>query len=486
MIELDKVYLKYNMQPDYALKDISLRIPEGRCVLFCGKSGCGKSSLLKIINGMIPDYYDGEISGTIRIDDLNPQACSLYELSLKVGTVFQNPRTQFYTVNTTSEIAFGCENHGMKPEDIRRRIYEVAQELKLEDLLDKNIFNLSGGEKQKIALASIYAMNPDVYVLDEPSSNLDFKSMKEIADILKLLKEKGKTILIAEHRLWYIKYLVDDIYYLEDGEIKSAMNINQVAQMNENDRLRTGIRNVNLSGLKNDFRRVQVGSHQISFKDVSVKYNRQTTLKIKDETLHSGKIIAVIGDNGAGKTTFISSLCGYLKRQKGEVDLDHRRARKNTRISNSFMVMQDVNHQLFTNSVMEEVSLGAEELNEEQITSIMSDMDIIDLKERHPMTLSGGQKQRVASACAATCKKQIIVFDEPTSGLDYFHMSETSKLIKSLITPERFIFVITHDYEFILKACDSVIEIDNGGIREKYDLDENTLKDLDDYFNTAF
>ena len=482
MVELENVSLKYKNQDNYALKDISLKIQSGECILLCGKSGCGKSSLLKIINGMIPDYYEGKITGTVSIDGINPQVCSLYDLSLKVGTVFQNPRTQFYTVNTTSEIAFGCENHGMPADQIQRRVDEVAKELHMEELLNKNIFCLSGGEKQKIALASIYAMNPDVYVLDEPSSNLDFKVMKELAEIISILKNKGKTIIIAEHRLWYLKDLVDRVYYLEDGKINKQLTLDEIDLMSEDQRLETGLRNINLTKINYScFGRID-STHNIELKNVMVSYKNNRVLNISSNNVSAGKVVAIIGNNGAGKTTFISTICGYLKRQRGKIYYDNQLLNKKRRVKDSFMVMQDVNHQLFTNSVYDEVTLGLDLVDNLYIDEVMKRMDIDKIKDRHPMTLSGGQKQRVAAACAAACGKNLIVFDEPTSGLDYYHMVEVSTLIRNLIDKGKFIFVITHDYEFILKTCDAVLRIDKGEIVEDYELTNETRSRLENFF----
>ena len=219
MIEIKDVSFTYNQTEAPSLSNVSLSIREGECVLLCGKSGCGKTTMTRLLNGMIPDFYDGTLDGQIRVKGFDPVNCSMYEISKVVGTVFQNPRTQFYTVNTTSEIAFGCENHGWPPEQIRERVMQAAADLHIEELLDRNIFELSGGEKQKIAFASIYALNPDVYVLDEPSSNLDCFAIRELQGILKLLKKQGKTILLAEHRTWYLEHLVDRAIYMEQGKI---------------------------------------------------------------------------------------------------------------------------------------------------------------------------------------------------------------------------------------------------------------------------
>ncbi len=482
MIELKNVSLKYKNQDNYALKDISLKVESGECILFCGKSGCGKSSVLKIINGMIPDYYEGEITGTVSVNGINPQVCSLYDLSLKVGTVFQNPRTQFYTVNTTSEIAFGCENHGMPADEIKRRVDEVAEELHMEKLLNKNIFSLSGGEKQKIALASIYAMNPDVYVLDEPSSNLDFKAMKELADVINILKNKGKTIIIAEHRLWYLKDLVDRFYYLEEEKINRELTIEDIDLMTEEQRLITGLRNINFNQIWFNSYGITKSTHNIELRNITAFYKNNRVLNITSSKVSAGRVVGIIGNNGAGKTTFISTICGYLKRQGGKIYYDNQPLNKKRRVKQSFMVMQDVNHQLFTNRVYDEVTLGLDKVDNLYIDKILKRMDIDKLKDRHPMTLSGGQKQRVAAACAAACGKNIIVFDEPTSGLDYYHMVEISALIRNLVDNGKFIFVISHDYEFILRTCDAVLRIDNGEIVEDYELTNENKSRLENFF----
>lgn len=219
MIEINNLSFKYKSQSNHSLKDINIKIKKGECILLCGRSGCGKSTLLKLINGIIPEFYDGEISGSVMVNGMNTFTTPIYELSKNVGSVFQNPKTQFYTTNTTDEIAFGLENFGIKREVINKRLIEVEKELKLEHLMNRNIFELSGGEKQKIAIASIYALNPEIYVLDEPSSSLDIKTMNELSHIITKLKSIGKTIVIAEHRLWYLKDIVDRAIYIEDGKI---------------------------------------------------------------------------------------------------------------------------------------------------------------------------------------------------------------------------------------------------------------------------
>ncbi len=464
------------------LDSINLEVKKGECILLCGKSGCGKTTVTRLLNGMIPNFYEGKLEGRVLLDGENLLDLPMYQISKKVGSVFQNPRTQFYTVNTTSEIAFGCENQGIDPKEIAERVRKTAKDLNIENLLDRNIFNLSGGEKQIIAFASIYAMSPGVYVLDEPSSNLDTQAIEKLKEVLILLKKQKKTIIIAEHLIYYLKNLVDRAIYMENGRIVKVYSMQELSRFTFEEQKQSGIRSVDLLSYPFHSHTVTSGKHSLEIEDLHCFYGKKEVLFIPNLSIPSGHITAIIGTNGAGKSTFVSTMCGLIKKAKGTLRLDKKKKSAKQMLKQSYQVMQEVNHQLFSDSVREEIMLGSDESMKNSLQEIMDTLDISMLAQRHPMTLSGGQKQRVIIASAMFCDKKILYFDEPTSGLDFTHMIKTCNLLKQLQGEDVFLFIVTHDYELILSACDSVIHIESGEVKDQYNLDVCGIEKLQNFF----
>lgn len=460
MIEINNLSFKYKSQSNHSLKDINIKIKKGECILLCGRSGCGKSTLLKLINGIIPEFYDGEISGSVMVNGMNTFTTPIYELSKNVGSVFQNPKTQFYTTNTTDEIAFGLENFGIKREVINKRLIEVEKELKLEHLMNRNIFELSGGEKQKIAIASIYALNPEIYVLDEPSSSLDIKTMNELSHIITKLKSIGKTIVIAEHRLWYLKDIVDRAIYIEDGKIIKEYSIDEIDNLREAERMRTGLRHTNYKSIKAYVPSETVcNENLLKVENLIFRKSAKTILHIDNLKFHYGNIIGIIGENGIGKSTFAKIVCGLYRESKGEFLKKNKRFSSRSRLKESLLIMQEVNCQLFTDSVYDELLLTSKTKDKNVIDDWIDDMDLKNISERNPHTLSGGQKQRVIILSALLSDKEILFFDEPTSGLDYRNMMIVAKNIKKVKEENRLILIISHDTEFLESVCDTVINL---------------------------
>lgn len=463
MVEFNSVSFSYTENGTGAVHDISFAIPEGQFVLVCGASGCGKTTITRLINGLIPHFFSGNLSGSVRVAGRETSATPIADISDTVGSVFQNPRTQFFNADTDSEIVFGMENRGMPVNDILERLEAVTAELNLQRLRSKNIFELSGGEKQKIAFASAYAAFPKVLVLDEPSSNLDYDSILELARLLKKAKKLGLTIIVSEHRLWYVTDIIDRVLFMKNGRIEKDLSAREFNGLAEKPYSELGLRA--RTCIVPEVKNVRPfygtdGSTVLTAENLSVQIGKHTILNGVSFEVRAGEILAITGKNGSGKTTLARVLCG-LQKSCGTVRLNARRLNNRERKNISYMVMQDVGHQLFTDSVQAECTLGIKEANAAQIEHALRAMGLNEYKDRHPLALSGGQRQRLAVAVSMICGKQLLVFDEPTSGLDLHSMHQVARLLKELARQNKLVIVITHDYELIEAACTRVINIDN-------------------------
>lgn len=519
MIEFKNVTFTYqNAERSAGVYGIDLQIPAGQVVLLCGLSGCGKTTITRLINGLVPAYYAGTLEGQVLIDGKDSASVTLYELSQKVGSVFQNPRSQFFSLDSTSEIAFGCENTGVPREEMYRRIGQVSRDLDMADLLDRNLFALSGGEKQKIACASAAAMQPAIFVLDEPSSNLDLRSIANLKAVIRKWKEHGKTVVIAEHRLYYLMEIADRVIYMENGRIIKDFPIAEFLKVDTEALHRKGLRSQKAMEytpgciracqtggiLEGTFECAPAGKspafdcasverppasecaspeeafvcdpaekppvfeRYVTFSGLAFSYGKKRVLDIPELKIPSGAVTGVLGFNGAGKSTLARVICGLEKRAKGVLNDSGKSYTAKARLKKSYMVMQDVNHQLFTESVIEEILLSMDvsdvsgEAARQKALDILEAMNLSEFKEVHPMALSGGQKQRLAVASAIAADKEFLIFDEPTSGLDYAHMLEVAGSITRLAHAGKTVFIISHDPELIAACCNYLIFMDSG------------------------
>lgn len=477
VIEMENVSFQYNDASEQ-LKQIDLTLYEGECVVVTGPSGSGKTTLTRLVNGLIPHFYEGRLTGTIRLGRKNINEMEPWDFGRMVGSVFQDSRSQFFTSIVQDEIAFGGENYGMEPEDIRRRVERLAEESRLSHLLRSEVHKLSSGEKQKVAVASARLSDPAVFVMDEPSANLDMAATKQLADIVAGLKASGKSLLIAEHRLYYLLPLADRIIYMRGGEVAAEWTPTELLAFSE-ERLREyGLRSpVVLSSFSSLEPHETRGQERMAVKNVSVSPGKfkHAVLENISFSLEAGEVVAVTGPNGAGKTTLAKTLCGLLRERAGSITVDGCKAAVKQRLGKLWFVMQDSDYQLFSDSVWNELMLGHEKeaAAAERAESLLKRLDLWDCRDRHPASLSGGQKQRLTFAVGLMRRPDILILDEPTSGLDGENMRRVVKLIREIAASGVSVLLITHDYELVYGACQRLLFFGDGRLGNEQPVSNN-------------
>lgn len=487
MIDIKDVSFSYGGKDGKALNQVSLHIGKGECVLLVGLSGCGKTTLTRLLNGLVPSFYEGKLSGEVLIEGKPVSEYKDGSLSQKVGSVFQNPRSQFFNVDTTGEIAFGCENIGISHEQILERVSKASYDLEMGGLMNRDIFSLSGGEKQLVAIASVYAMNPDIYVMDEPSANLDMEVTERLKKIITLLKRQGKTIIIAEHRIAYLRDLVDRVVYMKNGSIIREYSRKAFLALSDSERKKMGLRAVFPERLSIKSPDRICPTEVLLTENLAVSYSKQEPLIASiSTTAHAGEVIGIIGRNGQGKSTFAKCVCGLLKEAAGKIIVNGSPLSLKQRAGKIYLVMQEPGYQLFADSVEKElrVSFGHKksDADKERAKQLLEQLGLSEKKERHPLSLSGGEKQRLSVAAALMQAAHIFFLDEPTSGLDLENMNRVSALLSDLRSEGKTVFVITHDYEFLLNTCDRVLWLDHGTIRKDVRLTVEILPALQEFF----
>ena len=436
---IDSLTFKYKTRPELALEDVSLELKQGELLLIAGSSGCGKTTLARCINGLIPRSYRGERSGKVLLHGREVADMPIPEMAQVVGTLLQDPERQIVASNVFNEIAFGPENLGLPRGEIISRVDQALSRLKLEYLRERETFNLSGGEKQKVALAGVLTMNPSILLLDEPLASLDPASAHEALEVFRSLADEGKTVILVEHRVEdAIEAKPDRLLYMEEGRIKYLGPITDLPKEIDHTQVKLPapwvVRRVKAQGatVKEPPKPpVQArGDPLVVFEDVSFRYDSDLPFILENVNLKifPGDLIAVLGPNGAGKSTLVKHAIGLLKPTSGRVLVEGQDTRKLSvaQIARALgYVFQSPTHMLYAPTVQEELEFGPKNLAYDPmlipkfVNESLSTVNLNGFAEYPPLGLSFGQQKRTTIAAVLAMRSKILIMDEPTAGQDF-------------------------------------------------------------------
>lgn len=511
--QLADVSFRYEGRATASLQEVSCAVRAGEFVVLTGPSGCGKTTLIRCLNGLIPHFFPGELTGTDELFGHNAREMAPWEVGQRCASIFQDPRSQFFTTNSSCEAAFACENYGIAHDEIVRRVDAAFETGGLAGLENRSVFDLSSGERQKVAFAGAWAMRPDLYVLDEPSANLDLASIDRMRTLLAQLKEAGKTIVVSEHRLSYLADLADRVLYIRDGRLAEEFSAADLKSLSPAELQRRGLRELDLGRVRLGTHRAvaQAGACGDAASDVAgaagstarcatadaagattdtesgdastgatadvlpfftaehVRFappRSQPIIRDLSLSLRRGEVVALVGRNGCGKTTLGKIIAGLVPCRQGRFAVDGHRVRRRGRSDAAYFVMQEADYQLYTDSVWAELTLGHEDdkASAARADEALALLGLSSLKDHHPQALSGGQKQRVTIAAALVSEKPLVILDEPTSGLDRKSMEACAQAVAAMRAEGRCVLAITHDIEFIALAADRVLFMGNGAV----------------------
>ena len=443
------------------IQDVHFALQPGEIILVTGNSGSGKSTFLKCLNGLIPRVVEGTLQGEILLNDQNTKDMTMAEISRHISSVFQNPRSQFFTTNTTSELVFSMENYGCKNDAMEAQLQRVTTLLKIQKLLNRDIFQLSGGERQMVAIASAMMLGQKIILLDEPSANLDYHNTYVFRSLVEKLKQEGYTVLIADHRFYYLSGLISRVFLFNDGKMQ-IFNSEQAFKDSNYD-----TRSFDLFAMDIPFQTPGEKKEKVlSLVDISYK----DILQNISLDFFTNEVTAIVGTNGVGKTTLARLLCKSIPCTHGKINGEM-----------PFYIMQDADYQLFGTSVQAELEIADHKISQNDIRDVMDYLQLTKYADTHPFSLSGGQKQRIQVALGILSNRKVIIFDEPTSGLDLISMHRVAKEIQEL-KKKACVIVISHDYEFIRYISNRVVYLKDKTVKKDISLDAEHLSEFNQIF----
>lgn len=505
-IEFQNVTFHYEGSSIPALKDINLTIEAGEIILITGPSGSGKTTLCSCINGLVPHFHEGKLEGDVLVQSYNTKKARIGGLASLVGMVFQDPESQLVTSSVADEVAFGPENFGVPRNEINERVKAALKATRLDGYEEREPYNLSGGEQQACVIASVYALQPEIYVMDEPLANLDPAGRAQVLRlIIEVAKERGKTLVIVEHALEEVIPLVDRIVVMQQGEIVRDGKVEDVLSSGDIPQVFTRppiirlaerfLHEVKPLTAENFYEKLSShyslgtiqaensklnkfasnGKSVIEIKDISFSYNQEKeALKHISLTVHEGEVVAILGRNGSGKTTLVRHIIGLIKPDEKKIFVNG----KDVAITPTHELAQDVgfcfqnpNHQIVTFKVRDEVIFGLRAHNipaseyDERIHDALKIVDMLDYIDAEVFDLGKGQKQRLALASVLALKPRILIIDEPTTGQDPQMAEGIFSIIKNLNEMGTTVLMITHQMEYAANYAHRAVVLQSGEIK---------------------
>jgi energy-coupling factor transporter ATP-binding protein EcfA2 len=476
LLQIRDLKFRYSDAEDISLSVDRLDITDGEMVLVCGPTGSGKTTLFRCLNALIPNFYGGQFGGHVTVDGVSTRNASPYSLSSAVGTVFQDPENQFIMLSAGEEIAFNLRNRGCTEEEVRAGIAEVVSLVEAGNLVEKSVVELSAGQKQRVAIASVAASRPKYVLLDEPTSQLDDQGTESLMNILLRLNRLGHTVIMSEHRIERVARHCSRFIVMDGGRIVVDGNLEAAGRWYAERGVSLFIPDNHVSHARRSSA-PEKGSEgaMLSVRDLVVSIEGQRILDSVGISVARGELAILTGRNGSGKTTLLKSIMNFIPREGGTTVVDGTDVThlKPTDISRhaAYLGHNPLSY-LFHETLLDELIFSAKYtcaatdpgILREKAMAVASQLGIGHMAERFPRELSSGEREVAAIACTLVGGRKLILLDEPTRGMDYWKKEKFMSLLSRLSSDYSLsVLMTTHD-QFLLPHADSVYRLEDGKI----------------------